>query len=229
MILDFVRRHIGTIAVALVAATVTAAAPAVGHGVQHALFAHNADKVDGKHAVAATTTINERKGRLVATDPTTGRLPNDIIAKAPDANRLDGHDSRAFTQARHGRRLLGSFPEPNFVFGFTADEPAPPEPWVGVYYICPNDPNNTDGTLRLTYHGSSAVNVWSDNGGAGPSDPVFLTQFARSYDMPTTRSGDHITLLVQGSDGMATIEVFTLQVNNNCDVFGQAVFSYGPT
>jgi hypothetical protein len=38
------------IVVAMVTAALTAAAPAVAHGVKHALFAHNADKVDGKHA-----------------------------------------------------------------------------------------------------------------------------------------------------------------------------------
>ena len=53
--------------VAVVAASVTAAAPAVAHGVQHALFAHNADKVDGKHAVASTATTTQAAGKLVAT------------------------------------------------------------------------------------------------------------------------------------------------------------------
>lgn len=84
---------------ALVAAfclTVPLAAPAVADGVEHALFAHNSDKVDGKHAVSAGATTDVRKGKLVATSSTTGRLPNDIIAKAPDAGLLDGLDSTAF-------------------------------------------------------------------------------------------------------------------------------------
>ena len=54
-------------------------APAVGHGVQHALFAHNSDKVDGRHAVGARASVDARKGKLVATSLTTGLLPDNII------------------------------------------------------------------------------------------------------------------------------------------------------
>jgi len=45
-------------ATALLVAIFGSAGPAIAHGVQHALFAHNADKVDGRHAnqlVRATT------------------------------------------------------------------------------------------------------------------------------------------------------------------------------
>lgn len=48
-------------AVALVVAVLGTTTPAIAHGVQHALFAHNADKVDGRHAnqiVRATTVSN---------------------------------------------------------------------------------------------------------------------------------------------------------------------------
>jgi len=49
----------------------------------------NADKVDGRHAVAASTTPAGRAGKLVATN-SSGRLPNDIIATAPNAGKLGG-------------------------------------------------------------------------------------------------------------------------------------------
>ena len=52
--------------VAVVAATVTAGAPALAQGVQHGLFAHNADKVDGKHAVGAGSSLANAAGKLVA-------------------------------------------------------------------------------------------------------------------------------------------------------------------
>lgn len=77
-------------AVAAVSITVALAAPAAATAAYDAL---NADKVDGKHAVAAGASVNNRKGKLVATSATTGRLPNNIVAKAPDADRLDGMDS----------------------------------------------------------------------------------------------------------------------------------------
>jgi hypothetical protein len=100
----FLKDNAKIVLVAMVTAMVTAGAPAIAHGVQHALFAHNADKVDGKHAVGSGATVNSRKGKLVATSPTTGRLPNNIIAKAPDANVLDGIDSRDF--GRLGGRVF---------------------------------------------------------------------------------------------------------------------------
>lgn len=61
-------------------------------------LAKNADKVDGKHAVSASASSARRKGKLVATSPKTAKLPNNIIAKAPDADKLDGVDSKRFAR-----------------------------------------------------------------------------------------------------------------------------------
>jgi hypothetical protein len=41
------RENLKVILVAMVTAMLTASAPAIAHGVRHAVFAHNADKVDG--------------------------------------------------------------------------------------------------------------------------------------------------------------------------------------
>ncbi len=84
--------------VALVAAILLATAPAVASAV--VAFARNAGRVDGFSAVKATASLRDRSGKLVATSRTTGRLPNDIIAEAPNANRLDGLDSSAFVRNR---------------------------------------------------------------------------------------------------------------------------------
>ena len=68
----------------------------VGPGVAQAAYdAVNADKVDGKHAVGAGATVTQRKGKLVATSPTTGLLPNGIIAKAPDSAKVGGYPHSA--------------------------------------------------------------------------------------------------------------------------------------
>jgi hypothetical protein len=64
----------------------------VGPGVAQAAYdAVNADKVDGKHAVGSGATVDARKGKLVATSPTTGLLPNNLIAKALDSSKLNGY------------------------------------------------------------------------------------------------------------------------------------------
>jgi len=80
---------------ALLIAVGTLGGPAVS-AVSAVFDAQNADKVDGKHAVGAGASVSSRKGKLVATSATTGRLPNNIIAKAPDAGLLDGFDSTKF-------------------------------------------------------------------------------------------------------------------------------------
>jgi hypothetical protein len=81
--------------VAVTASALTAVGPAVAHGVRHALFSHNSDKVDGIHARTYTSKPAKRVNKLVAAGAA-GYLPNNIIRKAVDANALDGRDSTEF-------------------------------------------------------------------------------------------------------------------------------------
>jgi hypothetical protein len=106
-----------TVVVAALTAAVTAGAPAVAETI--ADFARNADKVDGKHAVGAAASIEQRKGKLVATNGQTGRLPNNIIRKAPDADRLDGRDSTGFVAVGTPAAgdLVGTYPAPEIGAG----------------------------------------------------------------------------------------------------------------
>lgn len=85
--MSFAKRHLETIIVSMITAAITAGAPALAAMV---FDAKNADKVDGKHAVSASSSSAKRKGKLVATSPTSGRLPNNIISKAPDSSKLGG-------------------------------------------------------------------------------------------------------------------------------------------
>ena len=89
-------RPIGALgAVAL--ATVLAVTPALAQPADEVSLAAgvNADTVDGKHAVSATGKPGARKNRLVAFSAK-GYLPDNVIRKARDADRLDGLDSTAF-------------------------------------------------------------------------------------------------------------------------------------
>ena len=45
--------------------------------------AKNAHKVDGRHAIGASASVKERRGKLVATNPKTGQLPRNIVAISP--------------------------------------------------------------------------------------------------------------------------------------------------
>jgi hypothetical protein len=94
------RRHVPVAVTAAVICSLFAGGPSVARA---AFDAVNADKVDGKHAVGSGAGINARKGKLVATNGNTGRLPNDIIKKAQDANLLDGRDSTAYRATGHGK------------------------------------------------------------------------------------------------------------------------------
>jgi hypothetical protein len=93
--LQTLRRHLPIFLTAVLTATVFAAAPTVARAAYDAV---NSDKVDGKHAVGAGATPASRAGKLVATNGS-GRLPNNIIDKAPDSNLLDGRDSTEFLLA----------------------------------------------------------------------------------------------------------------------------------
>ena len=100
----------------LFAAFVVGALVVSGPQIAIAAFdAVNSDKVDGKHAVGAGATVAGRAGKLVATNAN-GRLPSNIIVKAPDANLLDGVNSTAFQ-----RRVTGSCPAGTAVTAVGAD------------------------------------------------------------------------------------------------------------
>ena len=96
-----IRTDMRTVVIALAAGLLGANAPAIAHGVQHAVFAHDSDKVDGIHAVGAGATTAQRKGKLVATSKTTGKFPAAAIPKVGDSDELDGMDSTDFAPNAH--------------------------------------------------------------------------------------------------------------------------------
>jgi len=91
-----VRSNATTVVVAAITALLVAGAPALARNASSFAKAGDADTVNGFGAVGCHATVANRSGNLVATCPDTGRLPNNIIAKAPDASQLDGLDSTAF-------------------------------------------------------------------------------------------------------------------------------------
>jgi hypothetical protein len=86
-------RDVRVVLVAVLLSSAIVAAPAMA-----AYDALNADKVDGKSAVGAGASINQRKGKLVATN-SKGFLPNNIIKTAPNAAKLGGLPGSAFLHA----------------------------------------------------------------------------------------------------------------------------------
>jgi hypothetical protein len=151
------RKHLPTVLIAMVVAAVTAGGPAIAHGVQHALFAHNADKVDGKNAVGSDASLAARRGKLVATNKNTGRLPNNIILKATNAERIDGIDSRDLSR-RGGRAFSDTFTEGS-PMSLTV-------PGYGhfVLYCDDNNTPSTPGDDLVTYGYSQELGAGALNG-----------------------------------------------------------------
>lgn len=75
-----IRENAKLLAVAVVCLLLAWSGPSIAHGV-HARFAHNADKVDGRHAVRAGVGLEKAKGKLVAHDRN-GRLPARFLPKS---------------------------------------------------------------------------------------------------------------------------------------------------
>jgi hypothetical protein len=106
-----IRSHAVTAVIATATALLVTGAPAIARSAGSFVRAGDADTVNGFGAVGCHATVAHRSGKLVATCPGTGRLPNNIIAKAPNANLLDGADSTAFlrvgAKAADSERLDG--------------------------------------------------------------------------------------------------------------------------
>jgi len=75
----FLKMPSPAMAVALIALFVGLSGSAAAVTVAYAM---NSDKVDGKHAVGYGASLSARKGKLVATSSTNGRLPTNIVRNA---------------------------------------------------------------------------------------------------------------------------------------------------
>jgi hypothetical protein len=163
--------------VAVAAASLVVAAPKVVDTVA------NADKVDGKHAVGAGASLNQRAGKLVATN-SQGRLPDNIIKRVPKAvpgQVLKGEwgawgggaGSYVETSVPFGQTLPVAIPGARFTVlnnGETTTEcPGPgrvvPRGWLCVYTVTQgnvsglngyNATNGNDNTSRTGF------GVWGD-------------------------------------------------------------------
>jgi hypothetical protein len=85
--IKLLKRELKTVVIVVATAALTAGAPAIAHGV-HAAFAHNADKVDNKHAVGAGATLTKARGKLVTTG-TSGKFASKFIPKVGAAVNAD--------------------------------------------------------------------------------------------------------------------------------------------
>lgn len=153
-------------ATALLVAILGSAGPAIAHGVQHALFAHNADKVDGKHAVAASASASKRAGKLVAAN-SLGRLP--------DSERIDGLDSTSLQRRVASACALGSS-----VRSVSADGTVECETDDNTTYTAGDGLALSGGQFGLSGGGCSAGEIWKWDGLAWNCVPDSDTTYSAS-------------------------------------------------
>ena len=220
-----------------IVAVLTTGGPAIAHGVQHAMFAHNADKVDGKHAVGASATVQGRKGKLVATSPASGQLPNNIIQQAPDSDLLDGLDSTSFlgaaAKAADSEQLDGLDSSELVRGGGTVDRQfanlLPGTSTVlttalsTVQYTCPAVLTNP-GSVTYSNTLAGLAPVWIDDG----SSVSFTRVGVAPAVAGAAAGGDHLTISALhqiGPTRTVAVEVFSIHdlTFNVCTVSIQAL------
>ena len=183
---DRIKAHAPVLITAAVVSALTAGGPAIATA---AFDAMNAHKVDGKHAVGAGASINDRAGKLVATGRS-GHLPNNIIVRAPDSARLGGlrlNEVRTqWLSVTAGGTIYGSSP--------AAASVSVTHPATGTYCVSDNGINTTsvsgnvqsqvDGFEDLTmivtslYNTSACpgeIRIYTANAGALYDTPFTLT------------------------------------------------------
>lgn len=118
----------------------------VAAGLSNAGPGINAGSVDGFHAIGATDKAGKRSNKLVAANGK-GRLPNNIIKKAPDAARLGGIRAAAFARGRANviQRSVHIAPgsSPRLLWEFLNFE---------ITYECPADLFGSDTLLLFNRH-----------------------------------------------------------------------------
>lgn len=139
----------------LSALALTISVAGVGGPVVAAAFdARNADKVDGRHAVVAKAKPAQRKGKVLAAHPRTGRLPNNIIERAPDAAKLGGQPPATYLD-RYTKAEVDAMPA-SYVMGYgtvTAEGVLRPASYAPGVRITKSDGIGSDGYYGVVLRG----------------------------------------------------------------------------
>ncbi|MGH2449933.1 MAG: hypothetical protein ACRDGE_01425 [Candidatus Limnocylindria bacterium] len=156
-------------AAALAVAVLGTSGPAIAHGVKHAIFAHKADKVDGKHAVGAGASLKKARGKLVATQ-----------ASGPNRGRF----ARKFINSAYAS--VNGSTSPTFDTALTRNFTAVTQPSVGEYCLTPAaglDPEKSPLIVSVDWSGSSGSDLlvyWRSSGAGCPAGQYDVL----TYDFP---------------------------------------------
>jgi hypothetical protein len=163
------RENVKLVTVAVACLLVAWTGPSIAHGV-HAKFAHNADKVDGKHAVSSGASLTNAKKKLVAHN-NKGQLPAKFVE--PTKTIRTTHPSTAWT--------------PN------TTAPASVQPWSTFTEVAGNGgmqiPLHAPETLGGGKYGLAQVELCYQTAGGGQISSVFVWGHAQAAPEILTSSG----------------------------------------
>ncbi len=184
--------------------------------------AQNADRVDGRHAVGATTSPAQRKGKLVATNGK-GRLPGNIILRARDSLRLGGFthaQTSAMSFPPQGAGVSGTAMSSPFGVNLAADTAGE----LRLGFVIPPDHDPEAPLLVDMVYAESSLGAceWfaSASGLEGPDSPTGDDLHNGGWFLPGTESFDGMVSVPAG-EGRVHTATFEWPFQDNPGMFVQ--------
>jgi hypothetical protein len=130
-----------------------------------------------------------------------------------NADLVDGQDSSVFARGAAATFARASSVSQGFTWQTTV-APGGRGPALRLVFECPSN-LASNGSLSVFNESASTINAFVDNGSL---DPGYQRVFA--FDVPyttaTAAGGERLTVQVQGSEGLATIEFFSVHRATDC-------------
>ena len=196
-------------------------------GSSYAAVTLKRSSVKGKHIAAnAVTSPKVKNASLLSEDFAPGQLPQGPQGErgpegppnpnAENSERLDDIDSTGFAT---GRAMLKAGADTAVPRGsersvFVGDTDATRGPSVLVEYACPAS-TGVDGTVTLTNTSGGPVEILVD-GVAGTDTSDQARGASGDVVAPARSAGEHLTFAVQGTGGVAIVEVFSMHRPTRC-------------
>jgi hypothetical protein len=240
-------RAVALVAIGIAVGVAMTATPVVGHitgSVAHLWNAHIKPKTDARYytKAQANTRFLGADGKAADADQLDGLDSAAFLrsdGKAADAETLDGLDSAAFLRSDgkaadadkldgldstqivqgNGQAIGAARALPRINTGFVVFLTVPGA--VALGYECLV--GGGDGTLLILHRSPQAMNLFVESGQANPTYIDFPVDGFRFFS--AAAAGDSFHIQAQGSFGVLTIEVATVNRASDCHVQAQAVLT----
>ena len=170
---------------------------------------------DGSGPALALNVKNPGTAPMVLDSESTGRVVH------LNADMLDGKDSSQFLAGKGAVTryaiALGPGGISPVIWGPTDEAPE----W-SIGYVCPNNPQATNGTYRILANFPGPLNLFIDQGLSDPEYVVLPNNV--EITRPTNKSGEWVHMSMQSPAGwIADIDMFSVHRANDCHIQSVAV------